>query len=419
MRADGLEPVSSSKQPRNPISRRQVEAVLSRSSAAFGIVFGLQTVPTLLAQVDETSCAWMLVVVPAIFGSLLVAMLFSILKRWVRGAHGLVSIVYLLALVTWPFAVVHPIAPTDNQWLYFLLTVATVTAAISFGIRLALVYLVVAPAIYAVVRVTPAGGGAPWERAVLDAVYAIILGGAALLIITMLRRAAAAVDVAQATALERYAHAVRQNATEAERVQVDAIVHDSVLTTLLSAARAYTPEAKALAASMAERAIGQLREAADASTDDASVMNMERMVDRIEASAAELPARFEVRREGTLSSVMPTAAAESIHSAAVQAMVNSAQHAGEGAHRWLSIGADDDGGVLIEVGDDGRGFDAAAVPPERLGVRVSILERVAGAGGRARIDSAPGRGTVVSIQWPAPRSLAADREEELSAEAHE
>ncbi len=46
---------------------------------------------------------------------------------------------------------------------------------------------------------------------------------------------------AQQTALERYSHAVRQHATEAERVQVDAIVHDSVLTTLLSASRGVHP----------------------------------------------------------------------------------------------------------------------------------------------------------------------------------
>ena len=78
---------------------------------------------------------------------------------------------------------------------------------------------------------------------------------------SMLRGAATQVDRAQQTALERYSHAVRQHAIEAERVQVDAIVHDSVLTTLLSAARAYTPEAKELAATMAGNAIGHLREA--------------------------------------------------------------------------------------------------------------------------------------------------------------
>jgi hypothetical protein len=40
------------------------------------------------------------------------------------------------------------------------------------------------------------------------------------------------------------------------------------------------------------------------------------------------------------------------------------------------------------------------VPTERLGVRVSILERVASVGGAAVIDTALGEGTVVALHWP-------------------
>ena len=55
---------------------------------------------------------------------------------------------------------------------------------------------------------------------------------------------------------------------------------------------------------------------------------------------------------------------------------------------------------MVEVGDHGSGFDPEAVPNERLGVRVSILERVAGVGGAAAIDTVIGRGTIVSLRWP-------------------
>jgi hypothetical protein len=85
--------------------------------------------------------------------------------------------------------------------------------------------------VYAVIRLTPAGGGLTPLKVSLDSIYAVILGGAILIITTMLRAAATSVDQAQATALEGYAHAVRAHAMEAERVRVDAIVHDSVLTT--------------------------------------------------------------------------------------------------------------------------------------------------------------------------------------------
>jgi signal transduction histidine kinase len=56
--------------------------------------------------------------------------------------------------------------------------------------------------------------------------------------------------------------------------------------------------------------------------------------------------------------------------------------------------------VEVTVLDDGQGFDPAAVRPGRLGLSVSIVERMeALPGGRATIVSRPGVGTRVSISW--------------------
>jgi hypothetical protein len=263
------------------------------------------------------------------------------------------------------------------------------------------------PALYGVIHATPAGGGASWERSLLDSVYAIILGGGVLIIVTMLREASTSVDIAQATALDRYSIAVRHHATEVERVEVDAIVHDSVLTTLLSAANALTPESKRIAATMAGKAMGHLREAARAPTDGPGTMTMADIADRIVEASKGLSAPFEVREVSVNDSPVPATVGESIYSAATQAMVNSAQHGGDPATvaRWLRIADAPDGGIRIEVGDTGQGFAVDDVPRERLGVRVSILERVANAGGVAEIDSAPGEGTVISIRWPAPEPV--------------
>jgi signal transduction histidine kinase len=80
-------------------------------------------------------------------------------------------------------------------------------------------------------------------------------------------------------------------------------------------------------------------------------------------------------------------------------MVNSLQHAGNGVDRWVDVRSHGHQSFSIEIGDNGAGFDPELIPTERLGVRVSILERVASAGGQARIDTAPGEGTVVSLSW--------------------
>jgi uncharacterized protein YidB (DUF937 family) len=401
--APELRSVPLGKQPRNPISRKQVEAVISRSVAVFGLVFGAQTIPSLLAQRAEAQPAWVAITVGAILASLILAMIASIVRRWVRVAHGLVSVVYLAALITWPFEVIDPDAVSSgNHWLYSLLTVGTATAAIAFSTRIAGIYLFAVPLVYGIVRATPAGGGVTPLQACLDVIYAIILGGAVMIIVTMLRQAAASVDNAQATALDRYGHAVRQHATEVERVQVDAIVHDSVLTTLLTAARAYTPEAMALSATNAGNAIEHLHAAALVVPDDGTTVRLRDVAKRIQDAAALMSPSIELRLRDIGPRSMPVQAAEAVYSATIQAMVNSLQHAGKGptVQRWLSMYGVGIDGIQVEVGDTGAGFMLSTVPTERLGVRVSIIERVAGAGGSAEIDSAPGEGTIVTIRWP-------------------
>jgi signal transduction histidine kinase len=384
---------------RNPLSLVRVTTAIARTAAGFGVAFMLQSVPAMIEQLPNMNPVWSVVMVGALVASLALTVVVSVADRGLRIGHVTFAAVYLIALVSWPFAVLDPAqAPTSSYWLYYTLTIATAMATVGLGIRLATAYVVLAPVIYGIIRVTPPGGGVTLTQTVLDSVYAIILGGAITIITAILRNAASSVDRAQATALERYGHAVRQHATEAERVQVDAIVHDSVLTTLLSAARAESTEAKELAALMAGNAIGHLREALSEAPQGDAEVSVAALATRIADAAAALSEPIAVDSDGVRPGRIPVAVAEAMYSAAVQAMVNSLQHAGP-ARRWAVVrGSGDD--VVVEVGDDGSGFDPDAVPTERLGVRVSILERVASAGGAAVIDTALGEGTVVALHWP-------------------
>jgi len=382
-----------------PLSRRQVDLVVSRSVAVFGLVFGLQAVPALLAQAHQAQPLYLFTMVPALYGWLVVVVVCSFARRWVQRTHGVFPVLFLAALVAWPFAIRPGVEVFEGiYWLNFVITVATAMAAVAYSTALAAGYLALVSAVYGVIRITPYGGGAEWSLAVIESLYGLFLGAAVLILVVVLRRASDTVDAAQSTALESYGHAVRQYATEQERVRVDAIVHDSVLTTLLSAARAYTPEAKVIAATMAGNAIGHLR---DASSAPAGVSGSTPLVELSDALVREAQSLggFEVRGYQGPASGIPTDKAEVLAAAAVQAMVNSRQHAGEADRRWLHIDPVR-GGVRVVVGDDGPGFDPDAVPAARLGVRVSILERVRLAGGEAGIDSAPGRGTVVTVCWP-------------------
>ena len=61
--------------------------------------------------------------------------------------------------------------------------------------------------------------------------------------------------------------------------------------------------------------------------------------------------------------------------------------------------------VQVRIRDAGRGFDPGLIGPSRLGVRMSISERVADCGGSASVRSAPGEGTEVCLCWPAPSAV--------------
>jgi two-component sensor histidine kinase len=406
-------PLVGAPQPRNPISRASFEIIAGRIVAAFGLVFGVQTLPVALAQLPAFKESIGIILQIVIFGGLAVVLICAIIQRWVRQVMGIFAVIYLVILVTWPLTALDPNILAAKPWAWFLCSVATAYAAIAFPVVWATAYTIITPAVYGFVRTTPSGGGQTAEIGTLDALYAVILGGVILVIIAMLRQAASAVDTAQTTALEKYANAVRQHATEVERVQVDAIVHDSVLTTLLSAASARTPEAKLLAARMASDAIGHLHAAEAVDPEDNSLVGLDRLSDRIRAAAAAFSAPFTMSVRGISAQTLPVHVAEAVYSATVQAMVNSMQHAGGlEVERTLSIvGGGPTATVTIQVADSGVGFEDSEVPNERLGLRVSIRERLAKVGGEARIQSQPGEGTTVMVMWPSSQPVVDELEE--------
>jgi signal transduction histidine kinase len=390
---------------RTAVTREQVETVAARALGIFGIVFGAQALPLALAQGEGLRPGAGVALVAVLYGSIIAVALAAATKVAVRSAALVFAATYAGAILAWPLIVVDlSVVESSPPWLYYLCTVATTAAVVALATPGAIAYTVLVPTIYGIVRLTPAGGGATPELAILDALYALILGAVVLIIVTMLRNAARAVDVAQEAALERYEGAVRLHAAELERAKVDALVHDSVLTTLLSAAAANTPEEQALAARMAKDATRRLDEAGVGWPQVDDRVGLPHLVRRLRAALATFAVAFTVRVVNTGGVEIPVEAADALSTAAVQAMVNSMQHAGGDGHpvrREIRVRGIRAGGCVIEVADTGVGFAVDEIPTERLGVRVSIVERMANAGGAARIESAEGRGTTVTLLWPA------------------
>jgi len=94
---------------------------------------------------------------------------------------------------------------------------------------------------------------------------------------------------------------------------------------------------------------------------------------------------------------VPLDVKDAIYRIAQEALHNAAKHARAGRLR-LHFTCQDDR-LMLDVGDDGVGFDPAGPHPGHLGLH-SMRERATRAGGLLSIDSVPGRGTCVHAEFP-------------------
>lgn len=94
---------------------------------------------------------------------------------------------------------------------------------------------------------------------------------------------------------------------------------------------------------------------------------------------------------------LSVAGKEVLYRVAQEALQNVVKHANAG-HVQVTL-AVQEGQVLLEIRDDGQGFDVQGRFPGHLGLQ-SMRERVEGAGGALDVQSAPGRGTKVRAVAP-------------------
>jgi signal transduction histidine kinase len=179
-----------------------------------------------------------------------------------------------------------------------------------------------------------------------------------------------------------------------ERADVGAHLHDSVLQTLALIQR--SAEDPRQVAALARRQERELR--GWLAGDDESREPGERLVAALQAAAAAVEAAVGGSVEIVAVGDCPLdERGEAVLAAAREAMLNAAKFAGQAP---VSVYAElSEERIQVFVRDRGAGFDPAAVPPARRGVRESILGRMRRAGGRAAVRSLPGGGTEVEIAF--------------------
>ena len=158
----------------------------------------------------------------------------------------------------------------------------------------------------------------------------------------------------------------------------------------------------ALAAAMAREALTRLANAEqDPGEGSDEPVTPAALVGAIESSAAPFVAGLRVASAARGDAApIPGRVARAIVLAATQAVANSVQHAGgRGLSVELGTGSRR---VIVRIVDTGDGFSPDEVDDDRLGIRGSIVARMAAAGGRARVHTSDA-GTQVVLEWERPR----------------
>jgi len=112
------------------------------------------------------------------------------------------------------------------------------------------------------------------------------------------------------------------------------------------------------------------------------------------SSQSDTPVWFQVTGG---SRPLPNRVEAGLYRIAQEAVGNAVRHAGARTIR-LKLQAQP-GQVRLLILDDGRGFDATAIPQDRYGL-AGISERVHLLGGKLTLQTSPGRGTRVEVRLP-------------------
>ncbi len=221
-------------------------------------------------------------------------------------------------------------------------------------------------------------------------------------LVAVIRGGARQADAVVAAGLETERQIRAEEARRADEREQHRQLHDTVLSTLTMVAAGSFAELSPALTAQAARDLSVLQGLATAppvlgttGPDGlAQLTDLSPKLERAAADTGDLAVRLKL-----VPVTLPSPVANQLVACVGEALRNVERHAGtDRAEVTVTGGA---GWAVVEITDRGCGFDPAATPPSRRGIRESITGRMLAAGGRAAIASRPGAGTTVTVSWPA------------------
>ena len=307
----------------------------------------------------------------------------------------------IAAMLVFPFAVVDVDAlPSEYQpWLWWVIGMSVVGIGVVSKPPIAISYLFAVTAIWVWLDASPWGGGSDLMLELQDATYIFLFGGTVLGLFALVRESVLKVDIANDLAIKSAAHQAGIDAVERERQRIDALIHDRVLNTLLLASKASNASEYSSVMNLSQEAIESLRRVEQEFEPRPEIQPLG-LFRALKQAALQLTPDANVEILSGGSTAIPAAVAEAITEALIQALDNVVRHS-KSSKVSLTLQSPNQSSVAIELRDNGVGFRLNRIPKDRIGVQISILKRVEAVGARATIESAPGAGTLVRLEWQA------------------
>jgi signal transduction histidine kinase len=237
------------------------------------------------------------------------------------------------------------------------------------------------------------------------ALYLVIQALATAALMALVRRGGRNADAAIARQLRLEQELTVEAARRADQREQNRRLHDTVLATLTMVASGALDTPSAVLAAQASRDLRFLHTLP--ALPRPGTLAALPLADRLAAVAAEAAPLQVSASFFSATQELPSTAVDRFADCAGEALRNVARHAGTGTAE-IRV-SDEDGQVVVEIIDHGRGFDAGSVPRSRRGISESIRGRMAEIGGTAEISGGPGAGTAVTLRWPGAGTTEAQR----------
>lgn len=340
---------------------RRFDHLFNGIIGAFGLLYGLQTTDSFIADLPSSSNPTGVIVITLVATSVVTGLIAVVTPARARIAFVTGAALYALALLLWPLAMEPPVPTDPMPWLVAMWPVAAAFLAQGTALRVVPVVIATLFSAFTSLVLHLRGGLAPADAAV----NGLFMTGTALVLVLLLGTVRRGVVIAarkQQVAVDRFAATKAEDATEEERKRTDALLHDAVLTTFLSAAVASTPESEDLVSRMAANSLRVLMHVNGVGRDEA-VLPFGRALADERDRFAPLVAHFSLDVVDGESIMLPETVARAVVNVMLNVMRTSHRHTDAASRRVVRAGRLGPDGirVQIEVNSATRGPEPAMI----------------------------------------------------------